>query len=137
MDEIVTITHLGTVAGTALVTAMVRDSWDTVKAAFLRSIGRTQDPKSLEQDLDQTRQRILDADAADPEVATKAADWIRWIQTYAAQDPACEQSVRDFLTTVEATDRTLLSFGGAGSISITSGRDSFVAGRDQHISRGD
>ncbi len=100
------LTVLASTGGTALVTAMVTDSWEGVKARFARLFGRG-DAKQAEVAagrLEQSRAELTRLSGADLERA-RAEQEIMWrtrLGDLLEQDPLAEQELRTLVAEVQA-----------------------------------
>jgi hypothetical protein len=100
------LTALASTGGTALVTAMVTDGWEGVRARFARLFGRG-DAKQAEAAaarLDQSRAVLAGLSGPDLEraLAEQQAIWRASLGDLLEQDPAAEQEVRALVTEVQA-----------------------------------
>ena len=106
---------LASTGGTALVTAMVTDSWEGIRARFARLIGRghTREIEAAESQLEQSRVALEGLTGQDLEraQAEQAIVWRTRLGDLLERDPSVEAELRALIT--EASARTL---GAAGRI---------------------
>ncbi|MEU8799531.1 hypothetical protein [Spirillospora sp. NPDC048819] len=122
-------------AGAALVEAMTTDVWGTARARLARIIGRgVQATESdLARELEESAGRV--SRLSPPEQAAVAAEQARWtalLTAFLAEHVEASAELGDFVSHV----RESLADTGTVQVvqNITTGRNAFIAGRDQHIS---
>ena len=139
MEQLVTLAELGPLAAGALVDAMVHDSWDAVKEAFMRLTHRnSRKTSSATADaLEETRMALLAVSDEERQqlVARYEAWWAGHLEAFAALDNGYETALRDFLKEAKQYLRSIDQSQTEAQISVRAGRDAFVAGRDQIIRR--
>jgi hypothetical protein len=100
------LTALASTGGTALVTAMVTDSWDGVKARFARLFGRDDAARAeaTAGRLEQSRAALAGLPAPDLERARSEQEivWRTRLGDLLDQDPAAEQELRTLVAEVQA-----------------------------------
>lgn len=109
------LTALASTGGTALVTAMVTDSWEGVKARFTRLFGRG-DAKQAEAAaarLEHSRAALAGLSDADLEraVAEQEVVWRTRLGDLLEQDPSVEHELRALIVDVQAR-----AIGSAGLV---------------------
>lgn len=96
---------IASVAGSALVTAMVSDAWESVRGRFARLLGRgAVDTKAAEDRLDKSRAVLTSVSGADLERA-KAEQEIAWrtrLADFLEQDPSAEPELRTLVAEIQA-----------------------------------
>jgi hypothetical protein len=100
------LTALASTGGSALVTAMVTDGWEGVKARFARLFGRS-DAKQAEAAagrLEQSRTALAGLSGPDLEQARAEQEiiWRTRLGDLLEQDPAAEQQLRALVAEVQA-----------------------------------
>jgi hypothetical protein len=109
------LTALASTGGTALVTAMVTDGWEGVRARFARLFGRgdAKQAEAVAGRLDQSRAALAGLAGPDLEraLAEQQVIWRARLGDLLEQDPAVEQEVRALVTEVRAQVT-----GSAGSV---------------------
>jgi hypothetical protein len=97
---------LASTGGTALVTAMVTDSWEDVKGRFARFFGRgkTKEAEAAVARLDQSRATLVGLSGADLQRARAEQEvvWRTRLGDLLEQDPAAENELRTLVTEVQA-----------------------------------
>ncbi len=120
-------------AGTALVQAMTRDSWEAVKTRFSAIFSRHAevDPAELERELEASEQRLRSPSGPlEPAVEDERRRWATLLAAFLAQHAEAAPELRDFVHDV----RQLAARDSFNVVQqITAGRDSYTAGRDQHL----
>ncbi|MEV7964442.1 hypothetical protein AB0O34_00450 [Sphaerisporangium sp. NPDC088356] len=120
-------------AGTALVQAMTRDTWESVKARFSTIFSRhgEDDQAELARELDVTEQRLRSPSGAlEPAVDDERRRWAALLAAFLAQHGEAAPELREFVHDV----RQLAARDSFNVVQqITAGRDSYTAGRDQHV----
>ncbi|MCW2882543.1 MAG: hypothetical protein JWQ95_6643 [Sphaerisporangium sp.] len=127
------LASLAGAAGAALVQAMTRDSWDAAKARFSKIFKRHSEDgePDLALELDMTEHRLrLPADALEPAVAEERQRWAALLAAFLAQHGDAAPELQDFVQDVRQ-----LAVRDSGNVvqQISAGRDSYTAGRDQHV----
>lgn len=122
-------------AGAALVEAMTTDIWGTARARLARIIGRGEQAaeSDLARELDESAGRV--SRLSPPEQAAVAAEQARWtalLTTFLAEHVDASAEIGDFVSHV----RESLADTGTVQVvqNISTGRNAFIAGRDQRIS---
>lgn len=106
---------LASTGGTALVTAMVTDSWEGIKARFARMIGRgnTAQVEAVEAQLEQSRAVLEGFTGQDLERAQAEQEivWRTRLSDLLERDPGLETELRALITETQAQ-----TVGAAGRI---------------------
>ena len=109
------LTALASTGGTALVTAMVTDGWEGVRARFARLFGRgdAERAEAAAGQLDQSRAALAGLPGPDLEraLAEQQVIWRTRLCELLEQDPAAEQEVRSVISEAQAQFT-----GSAGSV---------------------
>jgi hypothetical protein len=122
-------------AGAALVEAMTTDVWGTARARLARIVGRgvPTTESDLARELEESAGRV--SRLSPPEQAAMAAERAKWtalLTAFLTEHAEASADVRAFVGYIRE------SLADPGSVqvvqNITTGRNSFIAGRDQHIS---
>jgi hypothetical protein len=97
---------LASTGGTALVTAMVTDSWEDVKGRFARVLGRghTARIEAAGVQLDQSRAALVGLSGSDLEraCATQEIVWRTRLSDLLDQNPSVETELRDLLAEIRS-----------------------------------
>jgi hypothetical protein len=97
---------LASTGGTALVTAMVTDSWEDVKVKFARLFdrGKAKEAEGAVARLEQSRAALAGLSGADLERARAEQEvvWRTRLGDLLEQDPAAEKELRSLVTAVQA-----------------------------------
>jgi hypothetical protein len=108
-----TLAALASTGGTALVTAMVTDGWEGIKARFARVIGRghSTEIEAIEARLDQSRAALGGLTGQDLERAQAEQEivWRTRLADLLEQDPSLETELRDLIA---ATQSQVLRISG-------------------------
>ena len=100
------LTALASTGGTALVTAMVTDGWEGVRARFARLFGRgdAQQAEAAAGRLDQSRAVLAGLSGPDLEraLAEQQVIWRTCLGDLLEQDPGAEQEVRSLVAEIQA-----------------------------------
>jgi hypothetical protein len=95
---------IASVAGSALVTAMVGDAWESVRGRFARLLGRGNGgTKAAEERLDKSRAALAGVSGADLERA-KAEQEIAWrtrLADFLEQEPGAEPELRTLVAEIQ------------------------------------
>jgi hypothetical protein len=95
------LTALASAGGTALVTAMVTDGWEGIRARFARLIGRGPLPgvDTVGARLDQSQAVLEGLTGSDLERvrAEQEIVWRTWLSDLLEQDPSVEAELRDLI----------------------------------------
>jgi hypothetical protein len=101
-----TLTALASAGGTALVTAMVTDSWEGAKARFARLLGRGDAAKAEAAviRLEQSRAALAHVPSSDLEQvrAEQEVVWRTRLEDLLEQEPGVEQELRTLVAEVQA-----------------------------------
>lgn len=122
-------------AGTALVQAMTTDFWGTAKTRFARIVGRgaRAAEQNLTRELEESAHRL--SRQSPPGRAAVAAEQERWtalLTAFLAEHVEASAELRDFVGQMR---RSLADADGACVVqNITAGGNTFIAGRNLHIS---
>ncbi|MGW6589585.1 hypothetical protein [Streptomyces globisporus] len=140
METSVELAGLATAAAARLIDLLATDGWDAIKASVL-SLWRTAHPERVEEELDDARAELIQAEQAggDAELpGLLAAEWRARIIRLLATRPDTVDELRALLAgdlrTVAAPEQRI-----TGSLTLeahVSGGDAFQAGRDMHVTRG-
>jgi hypothetical protein len=105
---------LASTGGTALVTAMVTDSWEDIRARFARLIGRghTAEMESAEARLDQSHAALegLTGPELERALTELAIVWRTRLSDLLEQDPSVEGEMRDLIAATQS--QVLTASGG-------------------------
>lgn len=119
----------------ALVEAMTTDFWSSARTRLARIVGRGAQAAEtdLSRELEESAGRV--SRQTPPQQATMAAEQARWtamLTAFLAEHVDASAELRDFVGQVRAS---LPDADTAHVVqNITTGRNAFIAGRDQHIS---
>ncbi|MGW6582386.1 hypothetical protein ACWF76_23885 [Streptomyces globisporus] len=140
METSVELAGLATAAAARLIDLLATDGWDAIKASVL-SLWRTAHPERVEEELDDARAELIQAEQAggDAELpGLLAAEWRARIIRLLATRPDTVDELRALLAgdlrTVAAPEQRI-----TGSLTLeahVSGGDAFQAGRDMNVTRG-
>jgi hypothetical protein len=127
------LVSLAAAAGTALVQAMTRDSWEAAKARFSKIFSRhgEVDEADLARELDLTEQRLRSPSGSlEPAVDEERQRWASFLAAFLAQHGEAAPELREFIQDV----RQLVTPDSSTVVQqITAGRDAYTAGRDQCV----
>ncbi|MFA1538271.1 hypothetical protein [Actinomadura monticuli] len=119
----------------ALVEAMTTDFWGTTRTRLARIVGRGAHAaeSDLTRELEESAGRV--GRSSPPDQAAVAAEQARWtalLTAFLAEHMDASTELQDLLRHV----REVVPDAGAVHVvqNITTGRNAFIAGRDQHIS---
>jgi hypothetical protein len=100
------LTAIASTGGTALVTAMVTDSWDGIKARFARLIGRghTAEVEAVEARLEQSRAALqgLTGQVFERARVEQEIVWRTRLSDLLERDPSLETELRALITETQA-----------------------------------
>lgn len=122
-------------AGAAVVEAMATDFWSTARARLARIVGRAgrTAEEQLDRELDESAQRLSRPHSQGGAAAAEQERWTALLAVFLAEHREFSAELQDFVGEVRR------SLGDAGSApvvqNVTAGRNAFIAGRDQHITR--
>ena len=122
-------------AGAALVEAMTTDVWGSARARLARIVGRgaRTAESDLARELAESAGRV--SRLSPPERATMLAEQARWTALLAAFLTEHAEASADVRALVDYIRESLTDTDPVQVVqNITTGRNSFIAGRDQHIS---
>jgi hypothetical protein len=101
---------LASTGGTALVTAMVTDGWEGIRARAARLLGHgsPRDTQAAETRLDQARAELARLSGADLERARaeQAIAWRTRLADLLEQDPGAQTELRQLISDIHATQTT-------------------------------
>ncbi|WP_214412233.1 hypothetical protein [Sphaerisporangium fuscum] len=124
---------LAAAAGTALVQAMARDSWETAKAKLSAIFNRHRrdDESLLIEELDAADERLRSPEEPSGNVpADELRRWAGLLADFLAEHREAAPELREFVREV----RQLAARDSFSVVQeITAGRDAYAAGRDQHV----
>ncbi|MEU8266787.1 hypothetical protein AB0B89_06425 [Sphaerisporangium sp. NPDC049002] len=127
------LVSLAAAAGTALVQAMTKDTWEAVKARFSMIFSRhgEVDQAELARELDETAQRLRSSSGPlEPAVDEERRRWATLLAAFLSQHGEAAPELHEFVRDV----RQLTARDSFNVVQhITAGRDSYTAGRDQHV----
>ncbi|GAA3826808.1 hypothetical protein GCM10022226_54520 [Sphaerisporangium flaviroseum] len=127
------LVSLAAAAGTALIQAMTRDSWEAVKARFSTIFSRHGeiDEADLERELDLTEQRLRSPSGSlEPAMDEERQRWSSFLAAFLAQHGEAASELHDFVHDV----RQLATQDSSTVVQqVTAGRDAYTAGRDQRV----
>lgn len=119
---------------TALVDAMATDFWATARTRLARIVGRGAPAAEAElsRELEESAIRVSRSSPPDRALAAEQARWAAQLTTFLAEHVEATAELRDYVEHV----REALPGATITQVvqNVTTGRNSFVAGRDQHIS---
>lgn len=100
------LSALAATGGTALVTAMVTDGWETVRSRFARLLGRgdPEQAKAQEERLERSKTQLEPLSGPDRERAgaEQAIAWRARFEDLLEEDPAAAEPLRALITEVQA-----------------------------------
>jgi len=133
------LTALAAAAAATIIKAMATDAWSAVSSGFARLFGDDQDDKvgEISAAMEQSKDRVAAGSdsKSTPVNSIEEARWSGRIEAMLERDPGLQARLTELVPLMESRINNARSSAGETSMIISSGRDTYAAGRDQHFVR--